>query len=120
MTRVKGGPKQRRRHNQVLALTKGQWGTRHRLYRRAHEAMLHSLQYAYEHRRERKGDMRRLWIVRVNAAARLNGLSYSKFMYGLKQADVQIDRKALADIAVRDSQTFTKLAALSMQHQQNS
>jgi large subunit ribosomal protein L20 len=110
MTRVKGGPKQRRRHNQVLALTKGQWGTRHRLYRRAHEAMLHSLQYAYEHRRERKGDMRRLWITRINAAARLHGLPYGQFMHGLKMAGVTLDRKVLADIAVRDPAAFGRIA----------
>ncbi|MEO8612121.1 MAG: 50S ribosomal protein L20, partial [Chloroflexota bacterium] len=83
------------------------------------EAMLKSLWYAFRDRRSRKRDMRRLWVIRVNAAARINGLSYSKFIYGLKKANVEVDRKALADIAVRDPQTFTKLAALSMQHQQS-
>jgi predicted flap endonuclease-1-like 5' DNA nuclease len=78
--------------------------------------MLKSLWYAYRDRRQRRRDMRRLWIIRINAAARLNGVSYSKFMYGLKNAGVQIDRKMLADIAVRDPQSFTKLAALSMQN----
>jgi large subunit ribosomal protein L20 len=110
MTRIKGGPKTRRRHNEVIGLMKGQWGTRHRLYRRAHEALLHSFQYAYEHRRERKGDMRRLWIARINAAARINGLPYGQFMHGLKLADVVVDRKVLADIAVRDPQAFAQVA----------
>ena len=92
---------------------------RGRLHRRSNEAMLKSLWYAFRDRRSRKRDMRRLWVIRVNAAARINGLSYSKFVYGLKKANVEVDRKALADIAVRDPQTFTKLVALSLQHQQN-
>lgn len=110
MTRVKGGPKTRRRHKDVLKQTKGQWRSRHTLYRRAHEALLHSLQYAYEHRRERKGDMRKLWIARINAAARLNGLPYGKFVHGLKLANVTIDRKVLADLAVRDPNAFAQVA----------
>ena len=110
MTRVKGGPKARRRHKDVLKQTKGQWRSRHTLYRRAHEALLHSLQYAYEHRRERKGDMRKLWIARINAAARLNGLPYGKFVHGLKLANVTIDRKVLADLAVRDPNAFAQVA----------
>ncbi len=110
MTRVKGGPKTRRRHKDVLKQTKGQWRSRHTLYRRAHEALMHSLQYAYEHRRERKGDMRKLWIARINAAARLNDLPYGKFIHGLKLANVTIDRKVLADIAVRDPNAFTQVA----------
>ncbi len=109
MTRVKGGPKTRRRHKDVLKQTKGQWKSRHTLYRRAHEALLHSLQYAYEHRRERKGDMRKLWIARINAAARLNGLPYGRFVHGLKLAGITIDRKVLADIAVRDPNAFTQV-----------
>jgi large subunit ribosomal protein L20 len=98
-------------------MMKGQWGSRGRLFKRSNEAMLKSLWYSYGDRRSRRGDMRRLWIIRINAAARLNGLSYSRFMYGLKQAGVEVDRKMLADIAVRDAGTFTKLAALSQQHQ---
>lgn len=98
-------------------MVKGQWGTRGRLFRRSNEAMLKSLWYAYRDRRTRKRDMRRLWIVRINAAARLSGLSYSRFMYGLKKANVEIDRKALADIAVRDAATFKKLATLSQMNQ---
>lgn len=117
MARVKTGYVRRRYHKKVLKLTKGQWGTRGRLFRRSNEAMLKSLFYAYRDRRARRGDLRRLWIVRINAGARLNGLNYSRFMYGLKKAGVELDRKILADIAVRDSATFTKLAALSQQNQ---
>jgi|SRR5690554_841204 len=98
-------------------MVKGQWGTRGRLFRRSNEAMLKSLWYAYRDRRTRKRDMRRLWIVRINAAARLNGLSYSRFMHGLKKANVEIDRKMLADLAVRDAGTFKKLATLSQMNQ---
>jgi large subunit ribosomal protein L20 len=113
MPRVKGGPQARRRHNSVLAITKGQRGARHRLIRRASEARLHALAYAYRDHRNRKRDMRRIWIVRINAAARQNGLSYSKFMAGLVGAGVTLDRKMLADLAVRDSGAFTKLAELA-------
>lgn len=101
------------RHKKVLKFTKGQFGSRHRLYRRANEAMMKSLFYAYRDRRNRKRDFRRLWITRINAAARMNGLSYSRFVHGLKLADVQVDRKVLADIAVHDAAAFAKLADLS-------
>ncbi|MBW4437995.1 MAG: 50S ribosomal protein L20 [Pleurocapsa minor GSE-CHR-MK-17-07R] len=117
MTRVKTGFHRRQRHKKVLELTKGQWGTRGRLFRRSNEAMLKSLFYAYRDRRARRGDLRRLWIIRINAASRLSGLSYSRFIYGLKKAGVELDRKILADIAVRDPATFQKLAALSQQNQ---
>ncbi len=117
MSRTKTGFVRRRHHKKILKLTKGNWGTRHRLFRRANEAMLKNLWYSYRDRRARARDMRRLWIIRINAAARLNGLSYSKLIYGLKKANVQVDRKILADIAVRDPQTFTKLAAISLQNQ---
>ena len=110
MARVKRGVTARKRHKKVLELTKGQWGTSHRLYRRAHEAMLHSLAYAYRDRRDRKGMLRRLWIVRINAAARLAGLSYNVFISGLKQAGIEINRKMLADLAVRDPSAFQQLA----------
>ncbi len=113
MTRIKGGPKTRRRHKEVIKLMKGQWGSRHKLFRRAHESLLHSWQYAYEHRRERKGDMRRLWITRINAAARMNGLTYGQMIHGLKLADVAVDRKMLADLAVRDPQAFTRIAEIA-------
>ncbi len=109
MTRVKGGPRARRRHKKVLKLTKGQRGTKHSLYRRSHEAMLKSLTYAYRDRRRRKRDFRRLWITRINAAARQNGLSYSRFMAGLRQAGVELDRKVLADLAVSDAEAFARL-----------
>ena len=117
MARVKGGYVARRYHKKVLKLIKGQWGTRGRLFRRSNEAMLKSLFYAYRDRRARRGDLRRLWIIRINAAAHINGLNYSRFMYGLKKAGVELDRKVLADIAVRDATTFRKLAALSQQNQ---
>ena len=109
MARVKRGVAAHQRHKKVLALTKGQRGSKHLLYRRAHEAMLHSLSYAYRHRRERKGDMRRLWIVRIGAASREHGLSYSQFMYGLKLANIELDRKALAELAMADSGAFGKV-----------
>ena len=96
MPRVKGGPTTRRRHKKVLKITRGQRASRSTLFRRANEAMLHSLSYAYRHRREKKRDFRRLWIARINAAARSEGMSYSSFMHLLKQRDIQLDRKALA------------------------
>lgn len=113
MPRVKGGVVTHRRHKKVLKLTKGHKATRHALYRRAHESMLHALDYAYCHRRERKGDMRRLWIIRINAAARVGGLSYSQFIDGLKKADVGINRKTLAEMAVNDPVTFSELLTLA-------
>src|SRR5690606_10277743 len=117
MARVKTGFTRRRRHKKVLALTKGQWGTRGRLVRRSNEAMLKSLWYSYRDRNARRRDMRRLWIVRINAGAHQHGLNYSRFMYGLKRANVELDRKVLADTAVRDAEGFARLAALSQQHQ---
>lgn len=107
MARVKTGPNRRKRHNKVLKMTKGQFGTRSRLYRRANEAMLKSLWYAYRDRRNRKRDLRRLWIARINAAARQNGTTYSRLIHDLKQANITINRKMLADMAVRDPETFT-------------
>ena len=111
MARVKGGSVTRRRHKKILKLAKGHRGARHRLFRQANESVLHALQYAYEHRRDRKGQFRQLWIARINAAARLHGLSYSRLMDGLKKASVEIDRKVLADLAVRDAPAFATLAA---------
>jgi large subunit ribosomal protein L20 len=109
LARIKRGTAVNRRHKKVLALTKGHRATRHSLYKRAHESMLHALSYAYAHRRDRKGDMRRLWIVRVNAASRAQGLSYGQFIYGLKQAGIDINRKILADMAVREPEAFASL-----------
>jgi len=97
----------------VLALTKGHRATKHSLYRRAHESMLKSLSYAYSHRRERKGDMRRLWILRVNAASRAQGLTYSQFIDGLKKSGVEINRKILADMAVREPGVFANLVTIA-------
>jgi len=108
--RVKGGFVSRHRHKKVLKLAKGHRGARHRLFRQANESVMHALQYAYEHRRDRKGQFRRLWIARINAAARLNGLSYSQLVNGLTKAGVQVDRKVLADLAVRDAEAFAQVA----------
>ena len=113
MPRVKRGVAAHRRHKKVLALTKGHRATKHSLYRRAHESMLKSLSYAYNHRRERKGDMRRLWILRVNAASRAQGLTYSQFMDGLRKSGVEINRKILADMAVREPDAFVNLVTIA-------
>ena len=113
MPRVKGGVTTHRRHKKVLALTKGHRATKNALYRRAHESMLKSLSYAYAHRRERKGDMRRLWITRVNAASRSHGLTYGQFIDGLRKSGVEINRKVLADMAVREPEAFTELVTLA-------
>ena len=113
MPRVKRGVTAHRRHKKVLALTKGHKGTKHALYRRAHESMLKSLSYAYFHRRERKGDMRRLWILRVNAASRAQGLTYGQFIDGLKKSGVEINRKIMADMAVREPESFTELVTIA-------
>ncbi len=113
--RVKGGTVTRRRHKKILDMTKGQWGTRSKLFRRANEAMMKSYWYAYRDRRQRRRDFRQLWIARINAAARLNGLSYSRLIHGLKLANVQLDRKVLADLAVRDEAAFAAVAALAKQ-----
>ena len=113
MPRVKRGVTSHRRHKKVLALTKGHRATKHSLYRRAHESMLKSLSYAYSHRRERKGDMRRLWILRVSAASRAQGLIYSRFIAGLKKSGVEINRKMLADMAVREPEAFANLVTIA-------
>jgi len=113
LPRVKRGLTAHRRHKKVLALTKGHRGTKHSLYRRAHESMLKSLSYAYRHRRERKGDMRRLWILRVSAASRAQGLIYSQFMDGLRKSGIGINRKMLADMAVREPESFANLVTMA-------
>ena len=109
MARIKKGVTARQRHKKILTLMKGQRATRHSLYRRAHESMMHSLSYAYAHRRERKGDMRRLWIARINAASQANGMSYSQFIESLKKSDIDLNRKVLADMAVREPAAFADL-----------
>lgn len=111
MARTKGGIVTRRRHKKILRLTKGMYGSRHRLFRRANEAMLKSLWYAYRDRRTRKRDLRRLWIARINAAARLNGTTYSRLIHDLKAAGIRLNRKVLADLAVRDPQAFSVVVA---------
>jgi large subunit ribosomal protein L20 len=110
MPRVKRGVPARKKHKKVFQLTEGQKGARHRLYRPAHEAMMRSLAYAYRDRRNRKRDMRQLWITRINAAARMHGLSYSQFIHGLDLAQISIDRKILADMAVYNSAAFADIA----------
>ena len=111
MARVKGGPQGHLRHKKVLKITKGQRGAKHRLFKRANEAMLKSLWYATRDRRVRKRDLRKLWIARINAAARLNGTTYSKLVAALKKANIDLNRKMLSDIAVRDPQAFAAVIA---------
>lgn len=113
MTRAVSGTITRRRHKKILKLAKGYWGGRHRLYRPANEVVLRGLWNAYRDRRNRKRDFRRLWIQRINAGARLHGLSYSRFMGGLRRAGVAVNRKMLADLAVRDAQAFGRLVAVA-------
>ncbi len=109
MPRATSGSASHQRHKKVLTYTKGHRGSRHRLFRSANESMLHALDYAYVHRRERKADFRKLWIARINAGARANGLSYSKFMNGLRAAGIALNRKVLADMAVRDPEAFSAI-----------
>ena len=109
MARVKRGVTGRARHKKIIQMAKGHKGQRHRLFRRANESVTHALSYAYRDRRDRKGQFRRLWILRINAAVRQHGLSYSRFIDGLAKAGVTLDRKVLADIAVRDPQAFGTL-----------
>jgi large subunit ribosomal protein L20 len=111
MARVKGGPHGHLRHKKVLKYTKGQRGAKHRLFKRANEAMLKSMWYATRDRRVRRRDLRKLWIARINAAARLNGTNYSRLMAALKKANIMLNRKMLADLAVRDPQAFAAVVA---------
>ena len=113
MARIKGGMNARRKHNRVLKLAKGYRGARSKQYRVAKQSVMRALASSYAGRKERKRQFRRLWIARINAAARLNGLSYSKFMYGLKLADVEINRKMLAEMAVNDAEGFKALAEIA-------
>ena len=113
MARVKRGVAAHRRHKKVLAQVKGHRATNNRLYKRAHESLMHALYYAYRDRRTRKRDMRRLWITRINAAARINGLPYGRFIEGLTRAGVQVDRKILADLAVHDGAAFAQMVEVS-------
>jgi len=113
MVRVKGGFVTRRRRKKVLKLAKGYYGAKHRLFKKANEQLLKSFSYAYRDRRQKKRNFRNLWIVRINAAARNNGISYSKLMHGLKLAGVQINRKMLADLTVNDAQAFARLVGIA-------
>lgn len=113
MPRAKGGTTTRKRHKKVLERAKGYRGSKSKLFRRANEQMLHSLSYAYRDRRQRRRNFRKLWITRINAAARLNGMSYSRFMSGLKTAEINIDRKILADLAVNDAKAFSDLVEVA-------
>ena len=109
--RVKGGPQGHLRHKKILKITKGQRGAKHRLFKRANEAMLKSLWYATRDRRVRKRDLRKLWIARINAAARLNGTTYSKLVAALKKANIELNRKMLSDLAIRNPQAFAAVIA---------
>jgi large subunit ribosomal protein L20 len=113
MTRSKGGYVSRRSHKKILKLTKGQFLTRSKLFRRAQEAMMHSLWYAYRDRRQRRRQLRRLWITRINAGARLQSVSYSRLIHGMKLANITLDRKIMADLAVRDAATFNLVVGMA-------
>ncbi len=109
MTRVKGGTVTRKRHKRLIKQVRGYYGTRRNLFRRAKEARTKALWYSYRDRRNKKRDLRRLWIARINAAARLNGTTYSRLIYAMRGADIRINRKFLADMAVRDPKAFTSV-----------
>ena len=113
MARIKGGLNAKKKHNRVLKLAKGYRGARSKQYRVAKQSVMRALAESYKGRKQRKRDFRKLWIARINAAARLNGLSYSKFMYGLKLAEVEMNRKMLAEMAVNDAEGFATLAELA-------
>jgi large subunit ribosomal protein L20 len=113
--RVKGGPHGHLRHKKILKMAKGFYGSRSRLFRRANETLLKGLWYSYRDRRVRRRDLRKLWIVRINAAARINGISYSKLVFAMKTAGISINRKMLADLAVRDPQTFAAIVTQAKQ-----
>ena len=113
MPRVKGGTISRARHKKVMKLAKGYFGSKHRLYRTANEQVMHSLKYAYRDRRQKKREFRKLWITRINAACRQNGISYSKFINGLNKADIVINRKMLSEIAIDNPENFTALVEVA-------
>lgn len=113
MPRVKGGTVTRKRRKKVLKLAKGYYGSKHTLYKVANQQVMKSLMYAYRDRRQKKRDFRKLWITRINAAARINGLSYSRLMHGLKVAGIEVNRKMLADLAISDEKAFAELATVA-------
>jgi len=110
MARVKGAMMTRKRRKKILKLAKGYYGSKHKLFKTANQQVMKSLKYAYIGRKQKKRDFRRLWITRINAQAKVNGLNYSRFMYGLKKAGIEMNRKMLAELAVNDKATFAKLA----------
>ena len=116
MARVKNSVATRKRRKRILKLAKGYYGSKHRLFKTAKEQVMNSYYYAFRDRRQKKRDFRKLWIARINAAARMNGLSYSKMMHGLKLAEIEINRKMLADIAIADAAAFTALAEEAKKH----
>lgn len=113
MARVKGAMRTRARHKKILKLAKGYFGAKSKLFRMANQAVMKSLNYAYNDRRAKKRDFRKLWIARINAAARINGLSYSRFISGLKKSGIELNRKVLADMAVNDAAAFAQLAEMA-------
>lgn len=115
MARVKRSLNGKKHRKKVLELAKGYYGNKSRSFRAANEQVMHSLQYSYRDRRARKGDFRQLWIQRINAGARANGLSYSRFMFGLKEAGIELDRKVLADMAITDPESFAALVKVAAQ-----
>lgn len=117
MPRAKSGVVTRRRHKKILKLAKGYWGRKSKVFRPANQQVMKSLMYAYRDRRTRKRQFRRLWITRINAAARQHGLSYSRLMSGLRKAGVEVNRKVLADLVVRDGEAFNQLVAIAKEHQ---
>lgn len=116
MPRVKGGTVTRKRRKKVLKLAKGYYGSKHTLFKVANQQVMKSLMYAYRDRRQKKRDFRKLWIARINAAARMNGLSYSRFMHGLKVAGIEVNRKMLAEVAIHDEKAFAELAEVAKQN----
>ncbi|MDM5330761.1 MULTISPECIES: 50S ribosomal protein L20 [Neobacillus] len=117
MPRVKGGTVTRKRRKKVIKLAKGYYGSKHTLYKVANQQVMKSLMYAFRDRRQKKRDFRKLWITRINAAARMNGLSYSRLMHGLKLAGIEVNRKMLAELAVSDANAFAELANVAKQQQ---
>ncbi|GLB58451.1 50S ribosomal protein L20 [Cytobacillus sp. NCCP-133] len=115
MPRVKGGTVTRKRRKKVIKLAKGYFGSKHTLYKVANQQVMKSLMYAYRDRRQKKRDFRKLWVTRINAAARMNGLSYSRLMHGLKLAGIEVNRKMLAELAIADEKAFAELASAAKQ-----
>jgi large subunit ribosomal protein L20 len=113
LPRIKKGVTKKQRHKKILRMAKGYWGAKSKLFRPANEQVIKSLAYAYAHRKKRKSDFRRLWITRISAAARLNGISYSQLINGLQKAGVEINRKVLAELAIQDSAAFSKMVEIA-------